>query len=137
MNVYIFLCGISFVLGIGSIAASFLVQKMEDRNRPPGYHLKATLTKIHERKDGTRKMDFSFFLFGKPVNCSAIATMEESRPAQVQHDYLVVYNEETGECIFNPCQKYRIAQAVLITGGIFITLFAVLLTVYGVEIFLK
>lgn len=137
MKGYIFLCVISYVLGIGSIAATFLVQKMEDQNRPPGYHIKATLTKIHERKDGTRKLDFSFFLLGKPVNCSAIATMEESRPVQTQHDYLVVYNDETGECVFNPCQKYRIAQAVLIIGGIFITLFAVLLTVYGVEMFIK
>lgn len=135
MTFYLFLCIISYIIGIGSIAGTFVVQKMEDRNRPEGYHLKATVTKIHERKDGTRKLDFAFFLFGKEITCSTSATMEESKPVQVGRDYLIVYNEQTGECIFNPCQKYRIAQAVLIIGGIFITLFAVLLTIYGVELF--
>lgn len=130
MEFYIFLCIFCYVVGIGAIALSFYVQRLEDRNRPKGYHLKATVQKITQMGD-KRRLEFAFFLKGKPVTCAALASSEESRPVQKGRDYFIVYNDETGACVFNPCQKYRIWQAVLIIGGFFVAFFATLLTIEG------
>jgi len=135
LGFYMALCAICYVVGIGFIGFSFYVQHLEDVRRPKGYHLKATVKKITELDNTKRKLQFSFFLFGKPITCTAIATLEESRPVRVGRDYFIVYDDETGTSIFNPCQKYRILQAVLIISGFFVTMFAVLLTILGVEFF--
>ena len=128
MGFYIFLCAISYVVGIGAIALSFYVQRLENRNRPQGYHLKATVQKIAEMGD-KRKLEFAFYLNGKPITCSAYASLEESKPVQKGRDYFIVYDDENGQSVFNPCQKYRVRQAVLITVGFFVTAFATLLVI--------
>lgn len=137
MGVYITLCMVCYVLGIGSIGCSFYVQHLENLHRPKGYHLKATVKKITELGGGKRTLYFNFFLFGKPVTSKAIATLKESRAVQIRRDYLIVYDDETGTSVFNPCQNYRIAQAILIIGGFFMTMFAVLLTIFGFDLFIK
>ena len=66
-----------------------------------------------------------------------MATLDESKSVQVGRDYLIVYDAETGTASFNPCQKYRIGQATLLTGGFFTTAFAVFLTIFGFNYFMK
>lgn len=95
------------------------------------------MKKITEVDDVQRKLQFRFFLFGKPITCTAAATLEESKPVQVGRDYLIVYDAETDTAIFNPCQKYRIVQAALLISGFFITAFAVFLTIFGFDYFMK
>ncbi len=134
---YIALCLVCYILGLGAIGFSFYVQHLENKNRPKGYHLKATLKKIAELGNEKRKLYFRFFLFGKQIDSSAVATLQKSKAVQVGRDYFIVYEEETGTSIFNPCQKYRILQAILIIGGFFITAFAVFLTIFSFDFFMK
>lgn len=137
MGFYIALCLGYYILGIGVIGVSFYVQHLENLHRPKGYHLKATVKKITELDNGKRKLQFRFFLFGKLITCTAMATLDESKSVQVGRDYLIVYDAETGTASFNPCQKYRIVQAALLTGGFFTTAFAVFLTIFGFNYFMK
>lgn len=130
LSVYIGLCAISYLLGAAALGGVFYVQHLENVRRPEGYHVKATVTKTVEQGD-CRELFFSFFLNGTPIRCSAHATLEESAAVREKRDYLIVYNDQTKKCLFNPCAVYRKRLAVLIVISFLFIAFATLLVLQG------
>lgn len=119
------LVALVFILaGIGLIAATFLVQKQEDKVRMPGYYTTATITQI--RPCNNKKELAVTFEFTKDFKLRQVTNSygtEEAGKWATGRSSLIVFNEAQGRVYVNPMKASRQKQAIMIILGFLVLLF--------------
>ena len=119
------LVALAFILaGIGLIAATFLVQKQEDKVRMPGYYTTATITQI--RPCSNKKELAVTFEFTKDFKIQQVTNsycMEEAENWVTGRRSLIVFDDAQGRVYVNPMKASRQKQAVMIIVGFLVLMF--------------
>lgn len=119
------LVALVFILaGIGLIAATFLVQKQEDKVRMPGYYTTATITQIrpcNNKKELAVTFEFTKDFKLRQVTNSYVT--EEAGNWVTGRRSLIVFDETTGTVYVNPMKASRQKQAVMIIVGFLVLMF--------------
>ena len=119
------LVALAFILaGIGLIAATFLVQKQEDKVRMPGYYTTATITQIQPCSN--KKELAVTFEFTKDFKIQQVTNsycMEEAENWVKGRRSLIVFDDAQGRVYVNPMKASRQKQAVMIIVGFLVLMF--------------
>ena len=119
------LVALAFILaGIGLIAATFLVQKQEDKVRMPGYYTTATITQI--RPCSNKKEMAVTFEFTKDFKIQQVTnsySIEEAENWVTGRRSLIVFDDAQGRVYVNPMKASRQKQAVMIMVGFLVLMF--------------
>lgn len=119
------LVALAFILaGIGLIAATFLVQKQEDKVRMPGYYTTATITQI--RPCSNKKEMAVTFEFTKDFKIQQVTnsySIEEAENWVTGRRSLIVFDDAQGRVYVNPMKASRQKQAVMIIVGFLVLMF--------------
>lgn len=135
-NIHV-LVALAFILGgIGLIAATFYVQRQEDRERMPGFYTTAEIVAI---KPGKKKSELAVtFEFTKDFKIKQVTnqySQEEAGHWITGRKSLIVYDETQDKIYYNPMAKYRKKQAIMIMAGFLVLLFGISWLYFAVMLF--
>lgn len=117
---------IFIVLGIGTIAATFIVQKMEDKERIEGFYTTAEVVALKNlSKDNRVSATFEFTKDFKIMKATDTFSEEEAQGLKPGRKALIVYVPETKRVYNNPMRKHRKIQGMMIIAGFLLLLFGV------------
>ena len=116
--------------GIAFIASAFYIQRLEDRQRMPGFYTTATIVEIKPRKNGEQlAVTFELTKDFKVLRVTNEFPAAEAANWTVGRRSLVVYAESEQKIYFNPMRKSRNMQAMVIAAGFLVLLFGVSWTI--------
>lgn len=115
-----FIGGIAcMLLGLGLMAATFYVQKQEDKTRVAGYYTTGTIVSNKPGKNDMRDVTFEFTKDFKVLQCTNSYPQAEAETWKEGRRSLIVYDEACDKVYFNPMRASRKKQAwMLLAGGV-------------------
>ena len=112
--------------GIAFLVSAFYLQKLEDRERMPGFYTTATITSIKPGQDKTQTaVTFELTKDFKVQQITDVFPAEEAANWAVGRRSLVVYDEEKQKIYYNPMRKWRKAQAAVMLWGFMLLFFGI------------
>ncbi|MBR4944569.1 MAG: hypothetical protein IKZ26_04085 [Peptococcaceae bacterium] len=135
-NIHV-LVALMFILGgIGLIAATFYVQKQEDKARMPGFYTTAEIIKI---KPGKNKSELAVtFEFTKDFKIRQVTNQYPKAEAEhwiTGRKNLIVYDEVQEKIYYNPMKESRKKQAIMIIAGFLVLLFGINWLYFAIMLF--
>ena len=122
----LFIGVICILAGIGCIAATFYLQRVEDRERVPGFYTTAAIVAIKPDKKGEQTaVTFEFTKDFQVLQRTQVFPAEAAASWITGRRSLIVYDEENETIYYNPMRRSRNRQALVMAAGFLILLFGV------------
>ena len=135
-NIHVLVALLFILGGIGLIAATFYVQKQEDKARMPGFYTTAEIIKI---KPGKNKSELAVtFEFTKDFKIRQVTNQYPKAEAEhwiTGRKNLIVYDEVQEKIYYNPMKESRKKQAIMIIAGFLVLLFGINWLYFAIMLF--
>lgn len=123
----IFIGVVIICIGVAMVASAFWVQRLEDRERMPGFYTTAVIVNmVPQKRKGQTEVCFEFTKDFRVQRVSNDFPSEMAENWRVGRKNLIVYDEEQGKIYYNPMKKWRNRQALLMGIGLMVLLYGVL-----------
>lgn len=135
-NIHVLVALVFILGGIGLIAATFCVQKQEEKLRPPGFYTTAEIIRI---RPGKSKAELAVtFEFTKDFKIRQVTSQYPKAEAEhwvTGRKSLIVYDETQEKIYYNPMKESRKKQAIMIIAGFLFLLFGINWLYFAIIVF--